>query len=258
MEMVSVSCSEVQTPAGFLYLILPVLLNHTNNPDCEQSWKTEDGLKVADPSDPQKLISPVISVSSDRLVSSLCVNLNHEIICDSADGTHFSRVTAFRVRNETAVIPNSEVLNEVTPDQYWWISALIVIVPLVLICFCLRKRFFRCSFAERKEINRRSCNPPSGRPEKSASAPVLSLRPPGGGRRPSASLSKAQHPNTRSSLSSFQQATHAAGTTAPAPISHQPSPYPLRSLDQMNPHQLYSLPYDLNPTGHRTEPCNLT
>ncbi|RXN16543.1 hypothetical protein ROHU_008308 [Labeo rohita] len=29
---------------------------------------------------------------------------------------HFSRETMFRVRNETAVTPNSDVLNEVTPD----------------------------------------------------------------------------------------------------------------------------------------------
>ncbi|KAF4116564.1 hypothetical protein G5714_004053 [Onychostoma macrolepis] len=95
-----------------------------------------------------ELIAPVISVSSDRLVTSHCVNLSHEIICDSADGSNFSRETIFRARNQTAVTPNPDVLNEVTPDlqlsdQWWWISALIVIVLLVLICFLLRKRIFR-------------------------------------------------------------------------------------------------------------------
>ncbi len=42
---------------------------------------------IADPSDPLRLINPVISVSSDHLVTSHCVNLNHEIICDS-DGVN--------------------------------------------------------------------------------------------------------------------------------------------------------------------------
>ncbi|KAL1279281.1 hypothetical protein QQF64_025954 [Cirrhinus molitorella] len=104
---------EIQTAVGFVYVILPVILNQTNNPDCEQSWFSEDGL-IADPSDPQRLSDPAISVSSDRLVTSLCVNLNYEIICDSADGHHFSREIMFRVRNETAVTSNSDDLNEVT------------------------------------------------------------------------------------------------------------------------------------------------
>ncbi|KAF4116576.1 hypothetical protein G5714_004065 [Onychostoma macrolepis] len=107
MDIINVSCAEIQTSAGFLYVILPVLLNHTNNPDCEQSWLSEDKRLIADPVNPQGLIAPVISVSSDRLVTSHCVNLNHEIICDSADRSHFSHVTAFRVRNQTAATPNS-------------------------------------------------------------------------------------------------------------------------------------------------------
>ncbi len=37
---------------------------------------------------PQTLKDPVVSVSSDRLVTSLCENLIHEIICDSADGVN--------------------------------------------------------------------------------------------------------------------------------------------------------------------------
>ncbi len=119
MDIINVSCAEIQTPAGFLYVILPVILNQADNPDCDQSWLSEVsvfsvlklyhyslsvthththththdpllfylfrmGRLIADPSDPQKLIDPVISVSSDRLVTSHCVNLNHEIICDSA------------------------------------------------------------------------------------------------------------------------------------------------------------------------------
>ncbi|KAF4116561.1 hypothetical protein G5714_004050 [Onychostoma macrolepis] len=84
MDIINVSCVEIQSPAGFLYVILSVLLNQTNNPDCEQSWYSQDGLMIADPSEPQTLIDPVISVSSDRLVTSRCVNLSHEIICDSS------------------------------------------------------------------------------------------------------------------------------------------------------------------------------
>ncbi|KAL1279282.1 hypothetical protein QQF64_025955 [Cirrhinus molitorella] len=157
MYNISVSCAEIQTAVGFVYLILPVILNQTNNPDCEQSWFSEDGL-IADPSDPQRLSDPVISVSSDRLVTSRCVNLNHQIICDSADGSHFSYEIMFRVRNETAVTPNSDDLNEVTlqhSDQWLWIWAVILIVILllliiiiiiiiILICFLWRKKKLRC------------------------------------------------------------------------------------------------------------------
>ncbi|RXN38615.1 hypothetical protein ROHU_000966 [Labeo rohita] len=97
---VSLQHSEIQTPVGFLYLILPVILNHISNPDCEQSWYLQDGRLIADPSDPQRMIDPVISVSSDRLFTSRCVNLNHQII----------------LRNQTAVTPNSDLQNAVTPD----------------------------------------------------------------------------------------------------------------------------------------------
>ncbi|KAK2917130.1 hypothetical protein Q8A67_001504 [Cirrhinus molitorella] len=124
-------------------------MNYTNNPECEQSWCLENGTLIVDPSDPQRLIDLGISVSSDRLVTSLCVNLNYQIICHSADGLHFSREIMFRVRNETTVTPNSDDPNEVTPDlqrsdQWWWISALPIVIFLVLISFLLRKRIFRC------------------------------------------------------------------------------------------------------------------
>ncbi|RXN10303.1 hypothetical protein ROHU_030881 [Labeo rohita] len=63
----NITCGEIQSSVGFLYVILPVILNHTNNPDYEQSWYLQ---------------------------------------------THFSHVTAYRVRNQTAVTPNSDDLNE--------------------------------------------------------------------------------------------------------------------------------------------------
>ncbi|KAK9978794.1 hypothetical protein ABG768_020533 [Culter alburnus] len=146
MNNISV-CGEMQTSLGFLYVVSSVVFNQTLNPDCEQSWYSEDGLKIADPSVPETLIDPVISVSSDRLVTSRCVNLNHEIICDSVKSIHYSHVTMFRVRNETAVTP--DVLDEVTPslqhsDQFWWLFALFIVIFIILMCFMLRKRIFRC------------------------------------------------------------------------------------------------------------------
>ncbi|XP_048041952.1 uncharacterized protein LOC125265634 isoform X2 [Megalobrama amblycephala] len=102
MDIINMTCGEIQSSVGFVFVILPVILNQTlNDPDCEQSWYTEDKRLIADPSDPHKLMYPVTSVSSDRLVTSDCVNLIHEIICDSADGHHYSHETVFRVRNET-------------------------------------------------------------------------------------------------------------------------------------------------------------
>ncbi|KAK2917167.1 hypothetical protein Q8A67_001541 [Cirrhinus molitorella] len=108
-DIISVLCAEIRRTVGFLYE------NHTNNPDCDQSWYSENRL-IADPSHPQILIDPAISVSSDRLVTSRCVNLIHKIICHSADGTPFRLEIEFRVRNETAVTPNSDDLYTVTPD----------------------------------------------------------------------------------------------------------------------------------------------
>ncbi|KAF4116565.1 hypothetical protein G5714_004054 [Onychostoma macrolepis] len=167
MDIINVTCGEIQTPVGFLYVIQSVILNQTLCVDSDQSWYLQDGLKIADPSEPQTLIAPVISVSSDRLVTSHCVNeLHHEIICDSSDRSHSRRETIFRARNQTAATPNSDVLNEVTPDlqlpdQWWWISALIVIVLLVLICFLLRKRIFRCFQKEEQFI--RQCDAPDNK-----------------------------------------------------------------------------------------------
>ncbi|RXN32341.1 hypothetical protein ROHU_016241 [Labeo rohita] len=141
---INITCGDIQSSVGFLYVILPVLLNHTNNPDCEQSWHSEDGRLIADPSDSQRMIDPVISVSSDRLVTSHCVNLNYQIICDSTD-SHFSREIMFRVRNETAVTPNSDLLNEVSlqhSDQLW-LLAVFIIMFLAFLCFLLRKRISR-------------------------------------------------------------------------------------------------------------------
>ncbi|KAK2917120.1 hypothetical protein Q8A67_001494 [Cirrhinus molitorella] len=143
---INITCAEIQSNVGFVYVVLPVIMNNTNNPDCEQSWHLQDGRLIADPSDPQRLIDPVISVSSDRLVTSRCVNLNYQIICDSADGSHFSHEIMFRVRNETAATPISDVLNEASPqhsDQLWWLLAVFIIIALAFFCFLLRKRILR-------------------------------------------------------------------------------------------------------------------
>ncbi|XP_048015516.1 uncharacterized protein LOC125247987 isoform X3 [Megalobrama amblycephala] len=147
MSIINMTCGEIQSSVGFVFVILPVILNQTlNDPDCEQSWYTEDGHLLADPSDPHKLMYPVTSVSSDRLVTSDCVDeLHHEIQCHSKRITH---ETVFRVRNETAATPNSDVLDEVTPslqlsDHLWWISVLVIIFLLAFLCFMLRKRIFR-------------------------------------------------------------------------------------------------------------------
>ncbi|KAK9978879.1 hypothetical protein ABG768_020617 [Culter alburnus] len=148
MDIINMTCGEIQSSVGFVYMILPVILNQTlNDPDCEQSWYTEDRRLIADPSDPHKLMYPVTSVSSDRLVTSYCVDeLHHEIQCHSKRITH---ETMFRVFNDTdssggpTQTPNSH--------QFWWISALflIMIVLLLLICFLLpEKSNFQLSDSE--------------------------------------------------------------------------------------------------------------
>ncbi|RXN34879.1 hypothetical protein ROHU_014657 [Labeo rohita] len=135
MDIINITCAEIQTPVGFLYVILPVIINQTNNPDCEQSWLSEDGRVIADPSDPQILTDPATAVKSDRLFTSYCVNLKHEIICDSTDGSHYSHEIMFR-------------------DQLLWIFALVIIVLLImfLIGFLLRKRKLRCFQREAQNI----------------------------------------------------------------------------------------------------------
>ncbi|RXN37395.1 hypothetical protein ROHU_002106 [Labeo rohita] len=139
MDIINITCAEIQTPVGFLYVILPVIINQTNNPDCEQSWFSEDGRLIADPSDPQNLIDPATAVKSDRLFTSHCVNMKHEIICDSPDGSHYSYKIMFRVTNETNISGPTQ-----TPEsnQLLWIFALVIVVLLImfLICFLLRKR----------------------------------------------------------------------------------------------------------------------
>ncbi|RXN31861.1 hypothetical protein ROHU_004737 [Labeo rohita] len=137
MYNINMTCGEIQTDGRFKYRLHPDLLNHTNNPDCDQSWYSQDGRLIADPSDPQKLIDPVISVSSDRLVTSYCVDeLHHEIICHS-DGLRYD--TTFRAFNDSS----SGSTQTPVSNQLWWISAPIFIVFLGLICFLLRKRIFR-------------------------------------------------------------------------------------------------------------------
>lgn len=62
--------AETETDSRYEFKHISASLNQTLNPDCEQSWFSEDDRLIADPSDPQKLIDPVISVSSDHLVMS--------------------------------------------------------------------------------------------------------------------------------------------------------------------------------------------
>ncbi|KAK7175581.1 hypothetical protein R3I93_002490 [Phoxinus phoxinus] len=83
MDNITVTCGEIQSSLGFLYTVSSAV-NQTLNADCEQSWFSEYGQKIADPSTPETRMDPVLSVSPDRLVTSRCVNLSHEIICDSA------------------------------------------------------------------------------------------------------------------------------------------------------------------------------
>ncbi|RXN15817.1 hypothetical protein ROHU_008640 [Labeo rohita] len=147
---VNVTCAEIQITDGFEFRIPADRFTLFHQSDCEQLWYSQDDHLIADPVNPQALIDPVISVSSDRLVTSHCVKLD----------------TIFRVRNETAATPNPEVLNEVTPDlqhsdQWWWISALIVVFLLVLICFLLRKRIIRCFQSEEQFISQ--CDAPHNR-----------------------------------------------------------------------------------------------
>ncbi|KAF4116531.1 hypothetical protein G5714_004020 [Onychostoma macrolepis] len=142
---VNVTCSEIQITDGFEFRVPADRFTHFHQSDCELLWYSQDDRLIADPSDPQKLIAPVISVSSDRLVTSHCVDeLHHEIRCDTS---RFRLDTIFRARNETAATPNS--------DQWWWISAFIVIVLLVFICFMLRKRIFRCFQRKAQFISQR-------------------------------------------------------------------------------------------------------
>ncbi|KTF80530.1 hypothetical protein cypCar_00015593 [Cyprinus carpio] len=132
MYNINVTCGEIETE----YRLHADLLNYTNNPDCDQSWYSQGKRLLADPSDPQTLFDPAISVSSDHLFTSHCVDkVHHEIICHSAELRY---ETIFRVFNGTDSISRPRQTPE--SHQLWWISALIFIVLLVLICFFLRKR----------------------------------------------------------------------------------------------------------------------
>ncbi|KAF4116550.1 hypothetical protein G5714_004039 [Onychostoma macrolepis] len=141
MDRINKTCGEIQTDGGFQYRLQADLLNQTSDLDCEQSCylPVSDGRLIADPSNPHKLIDPVISVSSDRLFTSYCMDeLHHEIQC------HFKRIireTMFRAFNDS--IDGSTQTPE--SHQFWWFLALLFfIVLLLLICFMLRKRIFSC------------------------------------------------------------------------------------------------------------------
>ncbi|KAK2917168.1 hypothetical protein Q8A67_001542 [Cirrhinus molitorella] len=134
---VNVTCAEIQISDGFEYRVNADRFTLLQQFGCEPLWFSQDNRLLADPAT-QKLMDPVISVSSDRLLTSRCVDeLRHQIHCDTSA---FTLDTIFRVRNETET-------NSVTPDlqdQLWWISVLIFIFLLVLICFLLRKRISSC------------------------------------------------------------------------------------------------------------------
>ncbi|KAL1250670.1 hypothetical protein QQF64_018466 [Cirrhinus molitorella] len=97
MDDINVTCAEIQSAVGFLYVIQSFILNQSLSADCEQSWYSQqDRRLIADPSNPQTLIDPATSVIIGISQYFSCVSLNHEIICNSADGSHFSHVTRFR------------------------------------------------------------------------------------------------------------------------------------------------------------------
>ncbi|CAM4271952.1 unnamed protein product [Leuciscus chuanchicus] len=111
MSNISVCCGEIESAVGFVCVILHVILNHTLNED----------------------------FSSDRLVTSRCVNVLHEILCD-ASGSHHSLKTMFRDIYKTNYI--SCLTTTETPESLWWLFALFIFIIFILICFMLRKRIF--------------------------------------------------------------------------------------------------------------------
>ncbi|KAK2917159.1 hypothetical protein Q8A67_001533 [Cirrhinus molitorella] len=100
----NVTCAEIQISDGFEYRVPADRFTLFQQFDCESLWFSQDNRLLADPVS-QKLMDPVISVSSDRLLTSRCVDeLRHQIHCDTSA---FTLDTIFRVRNGTAVTPNS-------------------------------------------------------------------------------------------------------------------------------------------------------
>ncbi|KAI7804085.1 hypothetical protein IRJ41_023782, partial [Triplophysa rosa] len=141
---------EIQTSVGFVYLVLTSVFNLTLDSDCEQSWYTEDGVVIADPS-AHRWIEPVTSVSSDGLITSHCVDeVHHEIICHSTGLTHKTR---YRAWNETHGTQNPEDLKEMTSsvsDVLLWIFAPCFIIVVLLVCFIILKGLIcRCAGVRR-------------------------------------------------------------------------------------------------------------
>ncbi|RXN38612.1 hypothetical protein ROHU_000963 [Labeo rohita] len=146
--------SEIQTDSGFEFNLPSDSLNQTLNPDCEQSWylqshfSREIMFRVRN----QTAVTPNSEIQTDsgfefNLPSdSLNQTLNPDCEQSWYLQSHFSREIMFRVRNQTAVTPNSDDLNEASlqhSDLLWWFLAVSLIVLLVLMCFFLRKRIFR-------------------------------------------------------------------------------------------------------------------
>ncbi|KAL0199275.1 hypothetical protein M9458_007815, partial [Cirrhinus mrigala] len=107
MEMmessVNVTCSEIQISDGFEFRVPADRFTHFHHVFLSSNTTIihhqthnnalfdQDGRLIALPENPHRLIDPVISVSSDRLVTSRCVDeLRHEIRCDTSGVNDFS------------------------------------------------------------------------------------------------------------------------------------------------------------------------
>ncbi|XP_051988759.1 uncharacterized protein LOC127648220 [Xyrauchen texanus] len=139
IENINVTCGQIETAVGFVYMVSSVILNQTQNPDCDQSWYSQDGVVIAVPSY-NRWEDPVTNVRSDRIITDHCVQkLLHEIDCPASGLTHR---TTYRVWNETTEALNTE-LNEttVTPtDQLFWIFGVLPVLVYCLSVSCCVKR----------------------------------------------------------------------------------------------------------------------
>ncbi|RXN32344.1 hypothetical protein ROHU_016244 [Labeo rohita] len=161
MPNITVTCGEIQTDGGFEFKLPSDSLNQTLNPDCEQSWylqshfSREIMFRVRN----QTAATPNSDVVNEASLQHSGYRRWQHSGGDPEESwesmsydlkAHFSHVTAYRVRNQTAVTPNSD-LQQVTPDlqhsdHFWWLLAVFIIALLIIILICLmkRKRIFRC------------------------------------------------------------------------------------------------------------------
>ncbi|KAK9978919.1 hypothetical protein ABG768_020655 [Culter alburnus] len=101
MDIMNVTCAEIRTEDGFEFRVSSDRFTQFSEFECEQLWYSKDDRLMADPSNPHRLIDPVISASSDRLVTSYCVDeLRHEIYCYTSGVNDFSlniTITCFQM-----------------------------------------------------------------------------------------------------------------------------------------------------------------